>query len=162
MNRHLGDGPEHAAPLRIVDVTDAAGALLEREWLVGAELVHRQLRPQLPSGYEAKMLRVFAGGGRLCVAVLDGVVVGVAVYRIHENTFDGRHLYVDDLVTDEARRSEGIGEALLEHLQAHARAADCRTVTLDSGTQRHLAHRFYFRHGWTIVGFHFSKPVAVR
>jgi GNAT superfamily N-acetyltransferase len=160
VNRHPEDATARAAPLRIVDVTDAEGAVLEREWLGRAEAVHRQLRPQLPSDYAAKMLRVFAGGGRLCVAARGDAVVGVAVYRIHENTFDGRQLYVDDLVADEARRSEGVGEALLEHLQKLARASDCRTVTLDSGTQRQRAHRFYFRHGWTIVGFHFSKPMA--
>lgn len=154
--------PAAAPALRIVDVDDAAGSVLEPGWLAKAETVHRQLRPQLPSDYEGKMRRVFAGGGRLCVAECDGAVVGVAVYRIHENTFDGVHMYVDDLVTDETRRSEGVGEALLEHLQALARAAGCRTFTLDSGTQRQRAHRFYFRHGMTIVGFHFSKPVAER
>lgn len=152
--------PAAAPTLRIVDVNDAAGSVLESDWLVRAETVHRQLRPQLPSDYEGKMRRVFAGGGRLCLAVRDGAVVGVAVYRVHENTFDGLHMYVDDLVTDETRRSEGVGEALLDHLQALARAAGCRTLTLDSGTQRQRAHRFYFRHGLTIVGFHFSKPMA--
>ena len=148
--------------LRIVDVNNAAGAVLEPDWLARAETVHRQLRPHLPSDYAGKMRRVFADGGRLCAAVRDEVVIGVAVYRIHENTFDGLHMYLDDLVTDETRRSEGVGEALLDHLQALARTAGCQALTLDSGSQRQRAHRFYFRHGWTIVGFHFSKPMAER
>lgn len=162
MSRHPHTKTTDVAALRIVDVNDASGSVREPEWLVKSEAVHRQLRPHLPSDYEGKMLRVFAGGGRLCAAVRDGVVVGVAVYRIHENTFDGEHMYVDDLVTDEARRSEGVGEALLGHLQKLARDAGCQAFTLDSGTQRQRAHRFYFRHGLTIVGFHFSRPMSER
>lgn len=161
MSRHP-DTVVDAPAVHVVDVNDAAGSVLEPQWLAKAEAVHRQLRPHLPPDYARKMLRVFAGGGRLCAAVRDGTVVGVAVYRIHENTFDGPHMYLDDLVTDETRRSEGVGEALLGHLQALARAAGCQALTLDSGTQRQRAHRFYFRHGWTIVGFHFSKPMADR
>ena len=81
--------------------------------------------------------------------------MGVAVYRIYENTFDGVHLYVDDLVSDEARRSEGVGRALMKHLQTVARRADCQRLTLDSGLQRGKAHKFCFREGMTVEGFHF-------
>src|SRR3954464_7438404 len=98
--------------IRIVDINDAAGAIVEPDWLARAEAVHRQLRPQLPIDYTPKMQRVFAGGARLCVAVRDDAVVGVAVYRTHENTFDGVQMYVDDLVAAETQRSQGIGRAL--------------------------------------------------
>ena len=95
------------------------------------------------------MQRVFAGGGRMCVAADGDGVVGVAVYRIYENTVSGVQMYVDDLVTDDTQRSSGIGAALLDHLQKLARRAGCRAFTLDSGTQRQQAHKFYFREGWT-------------
>ena len=85
---------------------------------------------------------------------------GVAVYRVGENTFEGLHLYVDDLVTDENLRSRGVGRALMEHLQGLARAADCEAFTLDSGTQRQQAHNFYFREGMVVSSFHFRKPLA--
>jgi len=150
---------DETTAMTIVDINDASGSVIEPDWLAKAEPIHRQLRPQLPPDYAKKMRRVFAGGGRLCVAARGGAVVGVAVYRIHENTFDGVQMYVDDLVTDEACRSEGVGEALLGHLARLARAAGGQTLTLDSGTQRQRAHRFYFRQGMTITSFHFSKPL---
>ena len=100
-----------------------------------------------------------AGGARMCVATEAGAVRGVAVYRINENTFEGLHLYVDDLVTDEKQRSRGVGRALMEHLQGLARAADCEACTLDSGTQRVQAHKFYFREGMVVSSFHFRKPL---
>jgi len=146
--------------MEIIDVTDAHGAVVARDWLRKAQGVHRQLRTALPREYEEKMTRVFAGGGRMCVAVDRGEVAGVAVWRTYENTWAGRQLYVDDLVTDEARRSKGVGRALLRHLEAKARAAGVETLCLDSGTQRHDAHRFYFREGLVVTSFHFVKKLA--
>ena len=145
---------------RIVDITAADGSVIEPEWLARSESVHRQLRPQLPQDYAAKMRRVFADGARMCVAVRGDRVVGIAVHRIHENTVDGVQMYVDDLVTDESRRSRGVGKALLDHLAALARAAGCTQLTLDSGTQRREAHRFYFRERMAVTAFHFTRPLA--
>jgi GNAT superfamily N-acetyltransferase len=145
--------------VRIVDVNDADGNVIATGWLLAAEAVHRQLRPQLPVEYVRKMQRVFAGGGRMCLAVRGDAAVGVAVYRIHENTVDDIQMYVDDLVTDDARRSRGVGKALMSHLQQLARAAGCGKLTLDSGTQRQQAHKFYFREGLVVTAFHFVKPL---
>jgi len=145
--------------MNIVAITDSSGRIVEPAWLARAESVHRQLRTALPAGYEAKMKRVFSGGARMCVATEGEAVHGLAVYRIAENTFEGLHLYVDDLVTDERQRSTGVGRALMEHLQGVARAAGCDAYTLDSGTQRTQAHKFYFREGMVVTSFHFRKPL---
>ena len=145
--------------MNIVTITDAGGKIVEPQWLKRAEAVHRQLRTALPADYEAKMKRVFSDGARMCVAAEGEAVRGVAVYRIVENTFEGLHLYVDDLVTDETRRSTGVGRALMEHMQGLARAAGCEAYTLDSGTQRQQAHKFYFREGMVVTSFHFRKPL---
>ena len=142
---------------RIVEITDDAGAVVAADWFAKAERVHRQLRTALPEAYAEKMKRVFAGGARMCVALEGAEVAGVAVYRIYENTFQGRQLYVDDLVTDEARRSSGVGRALLGYLERKARAAGLDNLALDSGTQRQQAHKFYFREGMVATAFHFGK-----
>lgn len=146
--------------IRIVEVTDEQGAVTVSDWFGKAEAVHRQLRPSLPREYEAKMRRVFAGGARMCVAVDGDEVRGVAVYRVYENTHADRQLYVDDLVTDERCRSTGVGRALLGHLERKARAAQLDTLSLDSGTQRQQAHKFYFREGMVVTAFHFGKKLA--
>ena len=122
----------------------------------GSEPVHRQLRTALPSGYADKMKRVFAGGARMCVAVDGKDVAGVAVYRVYENTFQGRQLYVDDLVTDERRRSSGVGRALLGYLEQKARAAGLDNLALDSGTQRQQE----FAHANTGAAFEFAQKLS--
>jgi len=145
--------------IRIVEITDEKGAIAAPDWLRQSETVHRQLRATLPADYEAKMRRVFAGGARMCVAVKGDDVAGVAVYRVYENTSVGKQLYVDDLVTDEKRRSTGVGRALLGYLEGKAQAAGYDYLSLDSGTQRQQAHKFYFREGMVVTAFHFGKQL---
>ena len=145
---------------QIVTITDERGAVVEPQWLARAEAVHLTLRTGLPADYAGKLARVFAGGGRMCLAAEGERVVGVAVYRISENTFAGLNLYVDDLVTDERNRSRGVGHALLAHLEQVAGKAGCGSLRLDSGTHRQQAHKFYFREGMVITSFSFTKPLA--
>ena len=78
---------------------------------------------------------------------------------IWEAPAEGAESEWGDLVTDETSRSSGIGKVLMEHLQELARKASCESITLDSGTQRQRAHKFYFREGMVVVGFHFAKPL---
>lgn len=86
----------------------------------------------------------------------DGKVRAVAGYRISECLCDGRFLYVDDLVTDVSNRSRGYGEQLLAWLVAKGREEGCSELGLESGVQRHDAHRFYLRSRMRISSYHFS------
>ena len=143
--------------LRIVQVTGAEREVAEPQWLFAAERVHRQLRPQLPADYPEKMRRVFRDGGEMCLAVRADRVVGIAVFREFENTHVGRRFYIDDLATDEAERSTGVGRALIAYLEKAARDRGCPGLDLESGTHRTRAHRFYFREGFFITAFSFRK-----
>lgn len=87
----------------------------------------------------------------------SGKVVAVAGFRVMDILATGRTLYVDDLVTDDTRRSRGYGKAMLDWMQAHAREQGCETFSLDSGTHRQEAHAFYFRERMRVTSFHFAK-----
>ena len=151
--------PEPKIAYEIRSVTSPTGEVEEIGLLQSAERVHRQLRTKLPDDYVAKMHLVFAGGGRMCVALRGDKVIGLAVYRLIEETLGGRQIFVDDLVTDEAQRSTGVGTGILAFLEQEARRMGCWTVTLDSGVQRANAHKFYFREGYRIVSYHFAKDL---
>ena len=146
--------------MEIIRITNDAHEVIEPEWLARSEAVHRQLRPQLPAGYAEKMKRVFETGGEMCVAVVGSDVVGLAVFRSFENTHVGAKFYVDDLVTDEKRRSSGVGRTLIEFLGGLAKKRGGSTMELDSGTQRTHAHKFYFREGFVIPSFAFRKDLS--
>jgi len=83
----------------------------------------------------------------------------VAGFRVLENLFCGRFLYVDDLVTAAAQRCRGHGAALLAWLRDEARRAGCAQLHLDSGLQRRDAHRFYEREGLPVTSYHFACAV---
>ena len=145
--------------MNIVEVYLEAGHIVGAEWLERAERVHRQLRPHLPDDYVEKMWRVLEDA-RMAVMVEGDAILGLAVYRWHENTFDGLKFYIDDLVSDDAHRSEGIGHALIEYLEGVARKMGASGLVLDSGTQRDQAHKFYFREGFVIPAFNFKKSFS--
>ena len=119
--------------------------------------VMRQLRTAIaPDAYLPTIRRMMAEGYRLA-ALHDaaGTVRAVAGFRCFEMLYVGRLMYVDDLSTDAASRSQGHGRAMLDWLKAEARAQGCAQLHLDSGVQREQAHRFYFREGMAVNCFHF-------
>ncbi|HLL90248.1 MAG TPA: GNAT family N-acetyltransferase [Tepidisphaeraceae bacterium] len=119
--------------------------------------VMSQLRPHLDANTFVARVRVQQAEGYHLAALCDGGgVVCVAGFRLMHMLVSGRTLYVDDLVTDAAARSGGHGEAMLRWLIARAREGGCGTFALDSGVQRHGAHRFYLRHRMDITAHHFT------
>jgi len=142
--------------MRFIEVFSEAGELRNCEWLECAARVHRQLRPHLPADYTSKMSRVLADA-RMALAVDGDEVLGLAVYRWHENTYDDVKFYIDDLVIDEAHRSIGVGHALIEYLESVAHGLKASGLVLDSGMHRTRAHKFYFREGFVISSFNFKK-----
>ena len=148
--------------MKVVVVSNDQGEIADAQLLGAAERVHLQLRPHLAGNYLGRMREVIAAGAEMAVAVDGGNVAGVAVYRMVERTFTGRELYCDDLVTDESRRSTGVGHALMEHMRGLCAARGCDAFALDSGVQRGEAHKFYFREGMTVTSFHFTQVLSER
>ena len=119
--------------------------------------VMSQLRPLLVAGeFAARVQAQQAEGYQLASLEHEGAVVSVAGFRFQNLLVSGKTLYVDDLVTDAAARSQGHGEAMLQWLITLAREAGCEMFSLDSGTQRQEAHAFYLRQRMRITSFHFA------
>jgi GNAT superfamily N-acetyltransferase len=148
--------------VNVVAVAAENGEIADAHLLAAAERVHLQLRPHLAGNYVARMREVIAAGAEMAVVHVDGNVLGVAVYRMVERTFSGREMYCDDLVTDQTRRSTGVGHALMEHMRSLCAKRRADAFTLDSGVQRDQAHKFYFREGMTITSFHFTQVLSER
>lgn len=122
--------------------------------------VMTQLRPHLQrEQFVQRVRRQQQGGFQLAYLEDAGRVVAVAGFRIVENLAWGRHMYVDDLVTDAAVRSAGHGRRLFDWLTNHARDAGCEQLHLDSGVQRFDAHRFYLTRRMRITSHHFAMEL---
>ena len=125
--------------------------------------VMAQLRPHVARGdFLATVRSMQEDGLRLACIRESGRVVAVAGYRVSTNLFCGKHLYVDDLVTDDSERSKGHGKELLAWLRQLAVEQDCDVFHLDSGVQRKRAHAFYEREAMELASYHFSVRLKPR
>jgi GNAT superfamily N-acetyltransferase len=120
--------------------------------------VIKQLRPHLSlDAFLQAVSELFNDGYQLAYLKPDTQIVAVAGFRYGQSLAWGRYLYVDDLITDEAARSQGFGKQLLDWLIAEAKRHDCDQLHLDSGVQRKDAHRFYAREGMVFSSHHYTK-----
>jgi GNAT superfamily N-acetyltransferase len=124
--------------------------------------VMQELRPALTSAEEfvTRVQQQQAEGFQLAFLEREGKVVTVAGFRVQHMLASGLTMYVDDLVTGDAFRSQGNGKLMLDWLIARARAQGCQTFSLDSGTHRREAHAFYFRERMRVSSFHFMLPLT--
>lgn len=120
--------------------------------------VMKQLRSHLTENqYVETVRRLQRTNNYHLAAVVEGERVKcVAGYRLAECLSWGHFLNVDDLVTDEDARSEQHGKRMMDWLIEQARANGCEQLHLDSGVQRHSAHRFYLRERMDITCYHFA------
>ena len=120
-----------------------------------------ELRPHLQSEDEfVERWRKQLEEGYQIVCVKDGdKVVAAAGYRFLNTMAWGHILYIDDLVALQTSHRTGLGTLLLQHLQNEARERGCDAVHLDTGYQRHLAHRSYLRNGFHLDCHHMAWRV---
>lgn len=122
-----------------------------------------ELRPHLTENdFVAQVLRQMQNHGYSLVYIADehDGVAAAAGFRVAEFLAWGKTFYLDDLVTREAARKHGYGGALLDWLIAHAGELGCKQFHLDSGVQRHDAHRLYLNRKMNITSHHFAKVLA--
>ncbi|WP_416150052.1 GNAT family N-acetyltransferase [Salipaludibacillus sp. HK11] len=121
----------------------------------------KQLRPHLTEDkFLEKIRRLQDNYGFNLVAVIENSEVKASAgYRISESLAWGKFFYVDDLITNEKSRREGYAKMLWGWLISQAKENDCEQFHLDSGVQRHDAHRFYLKGGLDISCHHFQMSL---
>jgi GNAT superfamily N-acetyltransferase len=120
--------------------------------------VMRQLRPHISEeqAFIDQVERQINDGYHMVYIKDHEGIKAIVGYRYLEFLAWGKVLYIDDLITDVETRKNGHGSKLLKWVIEQARNAGCDQVHLDSGPQRHDAHKLYFNHGFKIIGYHFA------
>ncbi len=120
--------------------------------------VMRQLRPHLTEeqAFVEQVQRQLAAGYHLVYCQDRDEVKALAGFRFLEFFAWGKVLYIDDLVTDFASRKNGYGRKLLKWVIERGRTTKCDQIHLDSGHQRHDAHKLYLNHEFKIIDHHFA------
>jgi len=118
-----------------------------------------ELRPHLlEEDFTAQVKRQQSNHGYVLVYIAEqGQVQAAAGYRVAEYLAWGKTFYLDDLITLSTARKHGYGSQLMEWLTDKAQELGCKQFHLDSGMQRHDAHRLYLNKKLNITSHHFAK-----
>lgn len=131
------------------------------EWLEAFQVM-KELRPHLDEknflelvkeAQEKDMYRIYA--------LYEGdTIVAVTGFKPMITLYNGRSVWVCDLVTSEKHRSKGYGKELLSFIEEWARNRGYESVALSSGLQRKDAHRFYEgKMSYQRVSYSFKKEL---
>ncbi|MCU0753509.1 MAG: GNAT family N-acetyltransferase [Xanthomonadales bacterium] len=116
-----------------------------------------QLRPHLEEmDFVTTIERLSERTGFKLAYLLDRDARAVAGFRVSEWLHSGKHLEIEDLITNSTDRSKGYGRKLFDWLVAQARLEGCSQLCLVSGVKRIDAHRFYVRQGMVHEAQYFS------
>lgn len=121
----------------------------------------QQLNPTL----EAEILRDRLSEMRRldyhCAGAYDGNrLIGICGFWIGVRFYCGRYIDLDNVIVDVAYRSAGVGKQIVTWIEEHGRANGCDISALDCYVTKSSAHKFYFREGYTILGYHFTKTLS--
>ena len=84
-------------------------------------------------------------------------LVAVSSGWLTTRLYSGRQLELDNVVVKPEWRNRGIGADLNRYIEDWAKNNACQTCELNSYVTNTGSHRFYFRHGYSILGYHFYK-----
>jgi len=123
--------------------------------------VIKQLRPHLSlADYLSIYDEAHHKNGYEIVAIEENQkIVAVMGYRILSDYVRGKHVYIDDLVSNELMRSKGLGAELLKYAESVARSMNCKSLRLCTGLENERAIQFYEKNNWKKSAFAYSKKL---
>lgn len=122
----------------------------------------RQLNPNLAEqAFKDRLDRMLSEFGYRCAGAFDetGEMVGLSGFWIMCRLWNGLNVDLDNVVVAEKARSLGVGKKLVAWIEDVARKEGCEMAVLDAFAVNSAAHRFYFREGYIIRGYHFTKDL---
>lgn len=118
--------------------------LQNKDEFIKAFVIVKQLRTHLGEETYLKLINGMREEGyKLFALYINSEIVSVIGVIKLTNLYYGKHVWINDLVTDINKRSKGYGEILLSFIKEWAKENDCEVVALSSGLQRLEAHKFY-------------------
>ncbi len=120
----------------------------------------KELSPYLTLSQFKVMLKDMLKHGYRMAGVYDTKkCVGISGFWISTKIYSGKYVELDNVITDKKYRSMGLGKMLCDWIIAVAKKEGCKTAMLDAYTHNAAGHKFYFREGFVIKGFHFLKDI---
>ena len=99
--------------------------------------------------------------GYRCIGAYEGKdCMGICGFWVGTRFWCGRHIDIDNFVLTEDARSKGVGAAMLRWIEEEGRRQNCDMAMLDTYADNYRSHKFYYREGYYILGYHFVKELS--
>lgn len=122
--------------------------------------VMKVLRPHLDENEFVPMVKeMLQEGYHLAYVEEDTAAVSAIGFRFQQFLYNGKHCYIDDLVTLSAHTGKGYAGKLIDYVVDLCKQKGLKTITLDSGFNRLDAHRLYLQKRFDITALHFLKKI---
>ena len=119
-----------------------------------------QLNPGLTAEAYMTMLREMIPNSYRMVGIFEGeACIAASGFWINTKLFSGRYIEIDNFVVDPQYRNRQVGKQLLDWILEEGKRNKCNIAVLDAYTENDKAHKFYFREGFFIRGYHFYKDL---
>lgn len=104
---------------------------------------------------------MLAQQGWRMVGIFDGEECAATMF-VQEGyrLYCGQFIRMDSMVIDESRRSRGLGRVLMHWVREEGKRNGAVHLMLDSYVFNHEGHRFFFREGAQISGYHFTLDLS--
>ena len=89
----------------------------------------------------------------------DSKLIGISNGWTTNRFYCGKQLEIDNLVIDEEKRSQGYGDLFMKYLENWCKQGNYETIELNSYVRNSKSYKFYFNHGFKIIGHHFFKEL---
>ncbi len=93
-----------------------------------------------------------------CAGVYDGdQLIGICGVWVLYKHYVGKHIELDNVVLLPSHRNKGLGESLMDWLEAWAKEQGCAASELNCYVHNSAGIKFWLNQGYKILGFHCQK-----
>jgi len=131
----------------------------DKEFAAILPLIQMQ-NPKITPAIFKKRLKAMRAAGYRCIAMMeDTKIMGIAGFWTSIKFWCGSYIEPDNVIVDETCRGKGIGQKLMKWIENEGKNLGCDMTLLYSYTNSHKTHAFYFREGFIIRGYGFTKDL---
>ena len=95
-----------------------------------------------------------------CFGLFQGDnLIGISSGWITIRHYSGKQLEIDNVIVPSKYQSKGYGARFIELIEQWSREQGCKTLELNTYLNNSRSHKFYFKQGFKILGFHFYKDL---
>ena len=126
--------------------------------MLAAFEVMSHMYPDLSQDEFLELLAGMVHKGYSMIGVIDeqGKCIGAAGYWIGVRLYCRKFIQIDNLVVLPEKRGKQAGKMMMDEIKQIGREEGCQRVILDTYVENFDAHRFFYREGFIIRGYHMN------